>query len=504
MKKIVAFFILLLSVNARAVVKISGTIYGIKEQYLLYTLPLDGFCNIMVNEKLNLNPVETVKRFNFSINVNSPVFLKLEVENLPVWLLVDSGDSIDIEISIEKYKESINGLKINGSSNEAILLYNEMFVNPYNNFIKLNDIFTTGAAKKNNLVTLVKSIAENQILPFRKLYNEGKLTKPLFDLVQIKLTSSLFDLALRRMDESIKFKQENSLKERDSLKLLFFSTLNPLDSNLNKVVGSEFYQYQYADFLYKKHLRKYPIKTLEDSLIKFNEDTSFLLSKFFVPLLFIPDLRIRQNVWAKWLYMGAESFKDKLYTGDYGLFKKFFPLSEYNNVFTKIEKENTAWMDQQLSNDSLHSNIIVLKNGSKIKTINELRSLIPGSYVYLDIWATWCMPCRQEFLSSKLSDSLLMKYKITKAFICIDEKAVNEREWKRIIYKYKLNGYNLIGGAALLKELKFKIFKSKNEILIPRYFFMDYKGNIIDSDAPKPSDHDGILRLLRKNKIIDN
>ena len=112
-----------------------------------------------------------------------------------------------------------------------------------------------------------------------------------------------------------------------------------------------------------------------------------------------------------------------------------------------------------------------------------------GKFVYIDVWATWCGPCKVEIPSLK---KLELKYKTKNIeFISISvddarrsgtmEKA-NE-SWRKMVRDKQLTGTQLITGNGwntdFIQDYKINA--------IPRFILIDPKGNIIDADAPRPS-----------------
>jgi thiol-disulfide isomerase/thioredoxin len=107
--------------------------------------------------------------------------------------------------------------------------------------------------------------------------------------------------------------------------------------------------------------------------------------------------------------------------------------------------------------------------------------------VYLDLWASWCSPCRAETPSFKI---LYEKYKNDKrvAFLSI---AVRDgiNEWKKALEEDKPDWIQLLDKEGL-------VWKSYVANSIPKFILIDKQGNIVNFDAPKPSSGEEIEKLL--------
>ena len=108
---------------------------------------------------------------------------------------------------------------------------------------------------------------------------------------------------------------------------------------------------------------------------------------------------------------------------------------------------------------------------------------LKGKYVYIDVWATWCGPCLREIPSLKEVEKDYAKKNIQFVSISIDEPKDYEK-WKAMVSEKELVGIQLMAD----NNWKSKFVEDYAILGIPRFILLDPQGNIVSSDAPRPSD----------------
>ena len=116
--------------------------------------------------------------------------------------------------------------------------------------------------------------------------------------------------------------------------------------------------------------------------------------------------------------------------------------------------------------------------GGKTK-LEDLR----GKYVYIDVWATWCGPCRAEIPFLKKAEEKYHGKNIEFVSISVDVDKDHDK-WVTFVKEKGLGGMQLFAD----KNWNSEFMKSYNINSIPRFILLDPKGNIVDSDAKRPSD----------------
>lgn len=103
-----------------------------------------------------------------------------------------------------------------------------------------------------------------------------------------------------------------------------------------------------------------------------------------------------------------------------------------------------------------------------------------GKVVLIDVWATWCAPCRGEIPHLKKLEEEMKGMDVVFLGVSVDE-ARNKQKWLDFIEQEKLGGIQVFasGWSKITKDYKING--------IPRFIVIDRKGNVVSFDAPRPS-----------------
>lgn len=105
---------------------------------------------------------------------------------------------------------------------------------------------------------------------------------------------------------------------------------------------------------------------------------------------------------------------------------------------------------------------------------------LKGKVVLVDVWATWCGPCRAQIPHLKKLEEELRDKDIAFVSISVDEEKDFEK-WKQFVDKEQLKGIQLYAKG-------WSDFSKYYEIRgIPRFLVFDQDGKIVTVDSPRPS-----------------
>jgi len=106
-----------------------------------------------------------------------------------------------------------------------------------------------------------------------------------------------------------------------------------------------------------------------------------------------------------------------------------------------------------------------------------------GKYVYIDVWATWCGPCRQEIPFLQKVEEKYHGKNIEFVSLSIDTKKDYEK-WKKMVGDKKLGGVQIIAD----NDWKSAFTQAYGVNSIPRFILIDPQGKVVEADAKRPSD----------------
>ena len=157
----------------------------------------------------------------------------------------------------------------------------------------------------------------------------------------------------------------------------------------------------------------------------------------------------------------------------------------------RITKTTDSWLERKTAVDNMpkEGEPAIDFNYPDIEGNEISLTSFKGKLVYVDVWATWCGPCKAEIPSLQKLETDYHGKDITFMSVSVD---TDKEAWQKMVAEKEL------GGVQLWADGWSKITKDYAIFGIPRFLLFDAKGNVISTNAPRPSS-DEIRELLEAN-----
>ena len=159
----------------------------------------------------------------------------------------------------------------------------------------------------------------------------------------------------------------------------------------------------------------------------------------------------------------------------------------------ELHEKYLAIMNREISSDAnlmSSKDVADMSDGEKI--LRKLIEPYKGKIILIDVWGTWCSPCRKALSHSKELYERMAQYDIV--FFYLANRSDDE-SWKNVIKEYNVTGdnvvhYNLPGEQQSAVENFLKVNG------YPTYRLIDRNGNLLDVNAD-PRNLDAFENLLK-------
>ncbi len=206
------------------------------------------------------------------------------------------------------------------------------------------------------------------------------------------------------------------------------------------------------------------------------------------------------------LYLTAKLLKGKVY--DYVAsqtlqrnMSSVYKLDDINKLSPYIEKLNDHSLRQKLRDVATDRTKTAMGlqagHASPVFNLPDTSGVLhhleafKGKVVYVDLWASWCGPCRQEMPYLK---KIYDQYKGNDKLQVVSIAAFDAKNRK---YRYdiiKKEGMEWLQ----LEDTNDAFAKAYQASFIPRYIIIDKEGRIVDSDAVRPSEPEKLTAILNR------
>jgi thiol-disulfide isomerase/thioredoxin len=453
---------------------IKGKISGKIPDKVEYTVPLNGICNWMVTDSVK---PDSLGRFQIVFITEKPEFIKLRVspETQGV-VIIEPGKNYDVIFNSNKTKD-----------NFQVFGDNEVAQNQYNRLPNPVHIQLGARAFLKDTVALtikgkIDSLKAIEIAIFKDLFDNGKISEDFFNL--IKTDRDCYYSAVKATTVWIKYLiSKSNIKQpfSNEMKALWAETFQqPLLSEEYIIRSPWCYSYSESYIFFKEYMNN------DLSQEKIEESRKLNLYK----IHHIDDARkylpntLLESYMAIYIYLESsqKEYENELITL-YNQFNKDYPDSNFTKYLTPLINENIRF--HKISESEFSSKIRFIEDYQNKSNLKESVKSLKGNKVFVDVWATWCGPCKAEFSHKEELMKLLESKDIKMLYISIDRDE-KEKQWKDMIKFYNLEGYHIRANKEMTANLR-KIFDQNGVIAIPWYILIDENGNILKKHALSPS-----------------
>ncbi len=463
---------------------ITGTIIGKIQGEIEYVSSKNGACFWQFSKPLE---IDSTGHFSLTLEIDHPTFFQIIVESYPQSsIIIEPGLGYKIELDANN-----NQLTVDCVNEKAQALYRNLLLDQPQNASSNFTIYKKPIPS--NVFDSINVVKEKEILQFKELLDNNEISESFYELVKTDRTC-YYTAIQSNFASAINYNAQQT--GNDSLKTEVVKIWDkmfqncPLDAQY--AVNSFWFYPLSTDLMnFKKYWKQ---STITDSLSQiYHSRNSLSFDVALAKILF--NGKSEEYFIARYLQSATSVItKDKKLIELIQEFKNNYPESEFLPYLDNTQKSMTAYL--KIADAPFNEKIKFIDN-EKINSLAECVSIFKGKKVYIDVWASWCLPCRAEFKHLDDLRKLLKHNNVALLFISIDSGHF-EKMWTDLIKYYNLEGYHIKANKQLDSDLK-RIYNNGGSMTIPWNILVDENGQIMQLHASRPSQIGQLEKEIKNN-----
>lgn len=184
-------------------------------------------------------------------------------------------------------------------------------------------------------------------------------------------------------------------------------------------------------------------------------------------------------------------------------------LATYRQLFSEFKKNypHSRWMsslagkeiqlEKLLAQSGSDTSVRLVANYKNIQSIYKALEQLRGKVVYLDIWGTWCGPCRMELAYTPQLKQRFAGKEVAFLYLDMDEDEKDDN-WREFIKLNGMSGWHLRKNKTDINAFWKELLPAGASIGYPTYFIFDKKGKLVVANALRPSDGEALYAQLEE------
>ncbi len=412
--------------------------------------------------------IDSLGNFRTEIELLNPQDIYLSYENGGAYLYLKPFDSLFIEFDSKSLEQDMYEISGSNPATSKYIRDFYKFQGPYSYEPKYGDSVTEQEFL--NDLEQQMNVEDSVLNEFSKLYN------PTDEFMHWAKKNMIYSIAGNLLVYIWYFDVNHKQYKSE----IYNTDLFPVDDDFAIISGN-----------YLVHLNNYLIKYYRDTVLtKYSEKNEvFAASTYlFDKLIKTEKPGISRDIMIYKFFLGL---LENPFSGRDALWKKY---EDYigNQELVNILREKKSRIENQ---DNGEETALKLKFNTKSESIENYWKTITSKHkdkiIYVDIWATWCGPCRDEIPHAIDLHDYFEGKPVAFVNLCLASK---KDDWKKFLTQNHIGGDNYFFNEdetkLLRDDLKFHGY--------PTYMIIDKNGALIEKNAPRPSSDEEIKNVLMK------